>query len=110
VNSIRIGWTYNLKTQKIDLWYYCYENKIRSYGYMASVDIGIEAEIDLILINNSLFPRFTIGIHTDGGLKSLYANSTPYKFPDWLVGYYLFPYFGGNKVAPHTINIKLDVK
>lgn len=35
---------------------------------------------------------------------------TDVKIPDWfLFHYYLFPYFGGNKVAPHDMKLFLEI-
>lgn len=99
-NSIRIGWRYNLSSGNIELFSYAYQAGERLTDLICTVPINVMNTITLdlysdqykIVVNN--YPWF----------------NRAYHFPWFQLKYYLFPYFGGNKVAPHEINIKLDVQ
>ena len=99
-NSIRIGWNYDQTTDLITLYSYIYNDGERFYEEIGSVKIDDICEIKFQMYSNS----FSFEIAKEGWF------SGDYNYPSIKLGYYLFPYFGGNKVAPHTINIKLDVK
>lgn len=100
-NSIRIGWNYNLSTKNIVIYYYVYEDGIRMYS-----------EIDRVELNTKI--KLAIELDTDNGDFTIHAPNCScnrvYKYPDWLIGYYLNPYFGGNQVAPHEVVVKMNIK
>jgi hypothetical protein len=103
-NSIRIGWAYNLFTDKIDLFYYTYENGIRKYEKISECFIGEIVTLELELNFNGGFWIRGTGITWESG------QFHPYKYPFLKIGYWLYPYFGGNEVATHDIEIELEVK
>ena len=100
INSIRIGWNYNWKNNKIDLYWYIYEDGFRRYGKIDSCEIGEVKEIELLLLKDS--KEFYI--------KTNNANLTVnYRYPELLIGYYLFPYFGGEPYpAPHDVELYMS--
>lgn len=100
-NSIRIGWVYNLFTDKIDLYYYIYENSVRKYAKFSECFINDTCVVKLLLSNTS----FTM---IDKGNPWNIISET-YNYPDFKLGYYLWPYFGGNEVAPHDIHIQMEI-
>lgn len=99
-NSIRIGWAYNTFTDKIDLYYYIYENGIRKYQKFSECFINEIVTLKLYLNNDNFYLEKN---------NTWDAVEVPYVYPSLKLGYYLFPYFGGNEVAPHDIIIYLSV-
>jgi hypothetical protein len=92
--SVRIGWNYNIDTDKIELWAYWYTDWDRNWAYLKSVDINTTH-------------RFTISVldttHViDLGDVVFYIDLKPDS-----IGYLLMPYFGGNQPAPHDMIINL---
>lgn len=94
-NSIRLGWYYNPKSENIQWWSYLHENFTMKFGFLTVSDINELIEFPFKLNDDS----FTIENQT-----------TPFIYPEDKTGYYLFPYFGGNRTAPHMITNKLEVK
>jgi hypothetical protein len=99
-NSIRIGWAYNLTTQKMDLFAYCYQNTARIINAIGSCNLSEEVSIKLELN----FKAHSFKISLAGAASQEFA----YNYPSLKVGYYLFPYFGGNIPAPHDMTIYMD--
>lgn len=99
-NSIRIGWAYNVINQNIDLYSYCYLNGNRLTDTIGSCSIGVDTSIKL----NLNFKANTFNITLNGGTNHEFI----YKYPFLKLGYYLYPYFGGNNPAPHEMVIYLD--
>jgi hypothetical protein len=99
-NSIRIGWNYNNTTGKIDLHWYVHEGGFVRYGKLDSCEIGEEYEIKLILTPDQ--KSFIMSTKNSDVLVS-------FRYPDMLVGYYLFPYFGGEPYpAPHDVELYMS--
>jgi len=97
VFSARIGWSwYN---DSLRLFGYTYNESIRAIKPLAIVTIGkpIDCNISIDTLNKQYL--FTINGKTTPMPRKA---KTPL-----IVGYKLFPYFGGDEVAPHTITIKL---
>lgn len=107
-NSARFGWRWNVEKKMIEILAYVYVDGIRvtedaadlhiayvlpcvSYEY----NIEVTDKYYVFTINSSLFgePR-VVRIQHNGNLT-------------WW-GYKLFPYFGGNEVAPQQVRIDLD--
>ena len=95
--SARVGWAWY--KDSLRLFGYTYNDSIRSIQQLAVVSIGQQIDCN-------------IGIDT---LRKLYlfninGQVTPMprtaKTP-LIVGYKLYPYFGGDEVAPHTVTIKV---
>lgn len=99
-NSIRIGWKYNLSIGQIELFSYIYQAGTRLTSFISSIPMNLIADIEFSLYDD----RYSIVVNNE------YEFNRPFHFPKWQLKYYLFPYFGGNKVAPHDINIKLEVQ
>ena len=94
-NSIRLSWWYNPRLDIIGWFYYYYENSVRKYGFIRSSKINELVEFPFILNDDS----FEIG-----------DEVVPYIYPEDRSGYELFPYFGGNRTAPHIIKHKLNIE
>jgi hypothetical protein len=106
-NSVRIGWRYNTTTNKIDLLAYIYRNKERltedTCPVIASVDIN-ETVYGMISYERK---QYRIILYTESDVYNevcydIYNTKLP------KIGYVLFPYFGGNQVAPHDMSINIE--
>lgn len=96
-NSDRFGWTYNKETDKINIWIYYYDNGNLIKKIIDSVCIG-ERNAFKIYTDTERNLEFSINdnilkIHPQGPGKKWHVLLTPY--------------FGGNSVAPHRIEIEM---
>jgi len=96
-NSARFGWSYNLTTEKIDLYSYCYVNSLRISLLIGSV--AINETVNLSLVRE----RSTYKFYVNSELK----NTVPKKSGLPYMSVKCYPYFGGDEVAPYDINIEL---
>ena len=107
INSVRFGWRYNPANEdSIEILAYWYDDGVRMSHSMGFVKIGVE---------------YTYGIFTDGGDGNHYLNVFTRDGQDYFqvmyfmvsldesldIGYSLGLYFGGNRKAPHTMEIKM---
>ena len=93
VNSARIGWAYN--DGKLRLYAYAYKNQQRLSQEIGPVNIG--ETINCAIKFDSLNYVFIVKdrqVKLSRGQAGITAQ-----------GYQLFPYFGGDEVAPHPIRI-----
>ena len=98
-NSFRIGWTYDELEHAIKLFLYTYNNSVRSWDYLCTIPLEYKLKFNITFTreNNIIV------------IKWLDKTEIIYfEFPEKKWGYYLWPYFGGNKKAPHNITIKLQ--
>lgn len=100
-NSIRVGWRYFKEQDCIELSLYCYINGTRVINQFTKVGIGTSTRIQLTYIDGevgvyTIEDNFFIG---DGNL------TLPFKKT---CGYDLGLYFGGNRPAPHKMNILMN--
>lgn len=98
-NSARIGWRYNKDSDLIELFAYAYVDGKRLYKKLSDLKIGHTAQCDIALNDDYYF------ISANGGYTSINRSV------NGSVGfhYFLYPYFGGDQVAPHDIDIFLTV-
>lgn len=94
-NSARIGWSFN--NSKLRLYAYAYNDKLRMSEEITAVNIGepIKCSIEL-----------------ENGYYEFAVNQQKIKLPRMLStkraeGYQLYPYFGGDEVAPHQVTIRI---
>lgn len=94
-NSVRFGWRWDLITKKILIYAYYYNNGNRFYDELGSVNPNETHNYEIQLHDKNYLFIF------DG--KELYVNRTN----NCNIGIYyrLYPYFGGDELAPHTIQI-----
>jgi len=94
--SARFGWRWS--NNALRLFAYVYNNSQMSFKELGTVPIGQENDCAIKVSGNQYI--FTLnGKET----KVPRASATPNA-----VGYKLFPYFGGNELAPHTISIWIE--
>ena len=92
-NSARFGWRWNGRV--IEIHAYCYVNGERISTLLGTVGINEAAQM-------------SIGIA--GGKYVFELEGAVYKMPrgcsgEFAEGYQLYPYFGGDEVAPHDVRI-----
>ena len=95
VNSARIGWAFN--DGKLRLYAYAYNNQQRLSQEIGTVNIG--ETINCAIKLDSLNYIFNVN-EKQVKLSRVQAGVTAQ-------GYRLFPYFGGDEVAPHPIRIMI---
>ena len=107
-NSARFGWRWNVEKKMIEILAYVYVDGVRVTEdgadlHIAYVFPGIGYEYDIEVTDTHYI--FTIN-------SSLFSDPKVVKIEHdmhltWW-GYMLFPYFGGNEVAPQTVYIDLE--
>jgi hypothetical protein len=102
-NSCRLGWTWNLKKKKMEIYAYCYVNGKRLNEYICDVDLDTWYCGQIWLENGNYYFR----VLSDKKDEILGYASIPYGFKV-NAGYLLKPYFGGNESAPHEMKIFLE--
>jgi len=106
-NSIRLGWRWNIYKKQFEILPYAHINGVRMPEY--------EGKIYNVLstINSNELAECTIKINKysyDIEIKtctSIDFVSIPKPYLP-RIGYYLWPYFGGNEVTPHNMNIYIE--
>lgn len=92
-NSARVGWVWN--GSAIELHAYCYAAGVRSSKLMGSIRPGEPAVITI-----SVQPQHYV--FEWNGNKTLMERHCG---GDQINGYQLYPYFGGDELAPHDIRV-----
>lgn len=92
-NSARVGWRW--KKEKIELFAYCYAEGARSFVKLGDVAIGDTARL-MIRLSPVGYEFQYKGVSTimSRGVTGSSIN-----------GYMLYPYFGGDEPAPHTMKL-----
>lgn len=101
-DSIRLGWRPSAEKSKIDLFTYYYNNGKRDFKFLCTIHTDRIHNATIELLNDS----FLVSVRDSLG-KNVGVGSVPFEFPKLKLGYFLFPYFGGNKTAPNDMNIWL---
>ena len=92
-SSARVGWSWN--GHSFDLYAYCYVNSLRQSKLLGSIKPRERADLTIAISGNKY--HFTM----NGRVVSMDREcSTP-----TIEGYQLYPYFGGDEVAPHAMRI-----
>jgi hypothetical protein len=91
--SARIGWRWS--NNALRLFAYVYNDGVVSYKELSTVAIGAEINCSIKVSGNNYV--FTVGDKVD----TMPRTSTT----EQAVGYKLYPYFGGDEMAPHAISI-----
>lgn len=99
--SDRIGWRWNPSLNKIELLLYSYEQKVRRSFKLTEVALNTLNIIELEVYLNGLYRHISIKINNE-----TYAFCLLQDPVNW--GYTLGLYFGGNRTAPHNMNILIN--
>ena len=100
-NSIRVGW--RATEQGIQLCMYDYNDGKRTVVWL---DQKLELNKYYRIVLSFSKDRYNV-MFTDMTGSFLSRNYVKYKFPKCRIGYYLYPYFGGNTPAPKNMFINL---
>ena len=95
-NSARIGWAWNKNALR--LYAYAYVNGERKIREISSVDIGKEITCEIKVSGKEY-------IFSVDQASASFERSTS---GDYIPGYMLYPYFGGDETAPHEIRIRIQ--
>lgn len=104
-DSIRIGWVPSKRNGQYTVYIYWYNKGIRHIDKLGDfeTDFTYEAYIDTRYFINLTEVRIY-----DSSKKFVVGKNINFVFPEFKFGYYLFPYFGGNKKSSRDMNI--DIK
>ncbi len=91
--SARLGWRWNANA--LELFAYVYNQGIVSYKELTTIELSVETMCSIKVSPD--YYLFTVNNYTDS-LPRL--SKTPLA-----TGYQLYPYFGGDEVSPHDLNI-----
>jgi hypothetical protein len=95
-DSARFGWRWN--TDRIELLAYTYVSGERQWALLGSVLPGEWHDLDLQATSTGY------GFTLDGVTTTMPRGCSA----SGLLKYHLWPYFGGDEVAPHTITLQLE--
>lgn len=95
-NSARFGWRW--LDDQLEILAYCYVGKTRIIEKVGTVEIGTENYYSIELRDSS----YVFTLNTNPRVYIARASSCTKG-----AYYMLFPYFGGNEVAPHDIIIRI---
>ncbi len=96
IHSARIGW--NWDNNALRLYAYAYVDGERLTSFLTTIAIGAVVKCSIQAVENNYI--FTVNNHSlmlPRTVKSEVAN-----------GYWQYPYFGGDEVAPHNIYISMQ--
>lgn len=94
-NSARFGWRYNVDKRMVEILTYVYQAGVVSYELITDVAINANHQYQITIHDNSY--EFFVNNVSRTSPRSIQNNKGVY--------YMLFPYFGGNQVAPHDVHI-----
>ena len=66
-NSIRIGWRWNPRTQRVELGFYGYLNGTRFMQMLGDASPGQPIDCELRMTNQGLFARAGVASHSESG-------------------------------------------
>ena len=102
-NSVRFGWRYNPKTEKIEI------SRITYYGdttqhkmdYLTSVDTNAKHEYTITHEINGNEMKITMSVDDEEWETTIQAPPCRLRFGCWF-------YFGGNQKAPQDVSIDIE--
>lgn len=94
--SARFGWRWS--NNALRLFAYDYNNGVMSFKELGAVQIGVENTCSIRISGNEY-------VFTLNGVETKMPRASTTTLAE---GYKLFPYFGGNESAPHTISIWIE--
>lgn len=94
-NSARLGWRFNIDKDAIEIFSYVYSKGDLSYEHITDIEINATIEYQINMYSNEY--EFVVNGYSQRIERNIENEVGLY--------YRLFPYFGGNQVAPQNINI-----
>lgn len=99
-NSVRFGWRYSHGA--IELMAYWYQNGHRYFDSIRDLEIGKPYILKLHILRD----WHTLTVSETLDMKNTTSLNLPVEGKN--LGYLLSCYFGGNRTAPHTMEIKME--
>jgi hypothetical protein len=103
IDSARIGWRHNWITDNVSVCAYCYVRGTRIEWLLCEMKYDKDYIVSLVVTGDRY--HFII---TEADCNVSISRDTVRKFHHKKWGYPLGVYFGGNKVAPQTMKIKIE--
>lgn len=103
-NSARFGWVYNPDKKKVELHGYWYDKGQRKIEYLCDVNFYTSYILTIDITYNYPRIRFTV-VQKDANYEKVSKIVEVSRLPR--LSYYLGLYFGGNRTAPHDINVTI---
>lgn len=97
-NSFRLGWRYDIHTDRVSILYYTYVDGDRDFGVLGTVPVYSIMECKVTCVHGSY--KILIDRKVEYNIARSKSIKCKYKHMLW-------PYFGGNRRAPHFITIFL---
>ncbi|MFT6215151.1 MAG: hypothetical protein ACJAS3_001548 [Roseivirga sp.] len=98
-NSIRFGWRYSIDKDNIEIFAYAYSSGVMKFNYMGDVALNENVHYQIQILDDV----FSLQLNHGDGLaieRTASCNNGLY--------YMLFPYFGGDELAPHDVSIFIE--
>ncbi|MGZ5303780.1 MAG: hypothetical protein ACXWDO_06700 [Bacteroidia bacterium] len=106
LHSVRFGWRYRPDFDMIEIGYYLHVNGAKRYRSIIYCTVGELVKLKIstkeVKTTDEPFSLTEVFFQLDQ-YKTSVILYVPYK----KYGFKLFPYFGGNQAAPHTIQISI---
>lgn len=99
-NSARFGWRWNIEKPAMEIFAHCYDNGERKSEYICDVPLRVYCDYVLNVNKNSY--EFIVVTPKGTHYKNIETKPRYFRF-----GYFLRPYFGGNRKAPHEMKMKV---
>lgn len=93
-NSARMGWCW--ANNQLEIHAYSYKNGQRNSKFIKAIPIGKPVDMSISLTDSTYI--FQVDDKTESLSRACSGQSSGYK---------LFPYFGGDEVAPHKVTVKI---
>jgi hypothetical protein len=103
IDSVRIGWRYNWITNKIATCAYCYVRGSRVDWLLSEMEFNKDYIVGIVITKDKY--HFIV-LEADSNKEI--SHDTVAKFHQKKWGYRLGVHFGGNKTAPHKMQIKIQ--
>ncbi len=102
-NSVRIGWLPEFsRPGYIGLYFYNYNEKIRTIRKFADIQVDFEHTLTISFIKEINYLTFDMKGRFPATMIEIFV------LPEFKIGYFLWPYFGGNGTAPKKLDIFLE--
>lgn len=104
-DSARFGWRYIPASGKMEVMAYCYDEGKRIIENVALCEVGQAYRLKLnITATEYVFAVYDL----KGGASNLIGQTVIARRHNKKLQYGLWPYFGGNRKAPHSMTILID--
>lgn len=100
-NSARFGWRYDTQRKQIEIMAYCYVSGRRIIQSLCFCEIGKEYDLYLKVLSSCYY----LGVHNAGCVPALGSTYIDH-YHDKNFKYRLGLFFGGNRPAPHDIEVE----